>query len=309
MKLVVLAGGVGGARFLRALAETGAEITAVVNVGDDLDVHGLRVCPDLDTVLYTLAGLGDEQRGWGRNDETWHALETVRELGGDGWFSLGDRDLGMHLVRTEALRRGEPLSEVTARLAEALGVGARLLPSTDDELRTWVETPAGAFPFQEWFVRRGHRDPVDGVRFEGAATARPAPGVVDALAEAELIAIAPSNPYVSVAPILAVAEIRRALEERRAPAAVVSPLIGGRAVKGPADAMLTRLAGGTTPAHVASCYAGLVDALVFDPADADGAGAVEALGIRPVVVPTLMDERPNRRRLAEAVLGVAGAIA
>ena len=309
MRLAVLAGGVGGARFLRALAEADAEVTAIVNVGDDVDVYGLRVCPDLDTVLYTLAGLGDEERGWGRRDESWHALETVRELGGDGWFALGDRDLGLHLVRTQALQRGEPLSAVTARLAERLEVAPMLLPATDDVLRTWVETPAGSFPFQEWFVRRGHRDAVHGVRFDGASTARPAPGVLDALAGAELIAIAPSNPYVSIAPILAVAEIRGALEQRRAPALAVSPLIGGRAVKGPAAAMLERLAGGTTPAHVVSCYAGLVDALVFDPADADGAAAVEALGIRPVVVPTLMDEPPNRRRLAEAVLEVAGAIA
>ncbi|MBD0348321.1 MAG: 2-phospho-L-lactate transferase [Thermoleophilia bacterium] len=308
MNVVVLAGGVGGARFLRALTEAGRDVTAVVNVGDDLDVYGLRVCPDLDTVLYTLAGLGDDERGWGRANETWHALETLRELGADGWFALGDRDVGLQLVRTEALRRGDPLSGVTARLAAALRVSTPLLPATDDQLRTWVETPAGAFAFQEWYVRRGHRDDVDAVRFEGAETARPAPGVVEALAAADLIAIAPSNPYLSIAPILSVAGIRSALEQRRAPAVAVSPLIGGRAVKGPAARMLERLAGGTTPAHVASCYAGLVDALVIDPADADEAGAVEALGIRAVVVPTLMDEPAQRRRLAEAVLERAGAV-
>jgi LPPG:FO 2-phospho-L-lactate transferase len=305
----VLAGGVGGARFLRALTEAvdPTLVAAVVNVGDDLEVAGLHVSPDLDTILYTLAGLADEQRGWGRSGETWTAIETARDLGGDAWFALGDRDLGLHLVRTEALRAGEPLSAVTARLASAAGLELRLLPATDDRLRTWIETPVGTFAFQEWFVRRGHRDPVDAVRFEGEAEARPAPGVLEALQTADVVVIAPSNPYVSVAPILAVAEIRAALERRHAPAVAVSPLIGGEAVKGPAAAMLARLAGGTTAAHVASCYAGLIDVLVLDPADEADAAAVAKLGIRPVVAPTLMRDADARRRLAEAVLDAAGA--
>ena len=215
MKVVVLAGGLGGSRFARALAETidPAELTIVGNVGDDLEVLGLHVSPDLDTILYTLTGRLDESKGWGRAGETWHALETVAELGGETWFQLGDRDLGLHLVRTEALRRGEPLSAVTARLAEAFGFEPSLLPATDDRLRTWVETPAGEFSFQEWFVARRHEDEVDGVRFEGAGQARPAPGVLEALEEADLIAIAPSNPYVSIGPILAVAGIREAIEQ------------------------------------------------------------------------------------------------
>ena len=309
MKVAVLAGGVGGARFLRGLtAAVGAsDITAIVNVGDDLEVAGLHVSPDLDTVLYTLAGLADEERGWGRAGETWAALETARKLGGDMWFALGDRDLGLHLVRTEALRAGDTLSALTGRLATVAGLELTLLPATDDRLRTWVETPTGTFAFQEWFVRRGHRDPVDRVRFEGAEQAQPAPGVIAALESSDLVVIAPSNPYVSVAPILAVQPIRAALERRRATAVAVSPLIGGRAVKGPAAAMLARLAGGTTPAHVASCYAGLVDALVIDPADEGAATGVAELGIRPVVVPTLMRDHDARRRLAEAVLDVAGA--
>ncbi|MFN2470714.1 MAG: 2-phospho-L-lactate transferase [Gaiellaceae bacterium] len=307
MKIAVLAGGVGGARFLRALTEAldPADVTAIVNVGDDLEVAGLHVSPDLDSVLYTLAGFADEERGWGRADETWHALETARALGGDAWFALGDRDLGLHLVRTEALRAGAPLSAVTSRLAAALGVESAVLPATDDRLRTWVETPAGTFAFQEWFVRRGHADPVDGVSFEGADAAGAAPGVLEALEAADLLAVAPSNPYVSVGPILAVADIRRALERRRVPAVAVSPLIGGRAVKGPAAAMLKRLAGGTTAAHLASCYAGLVDALVLDPADADDTAAVAALGVHPIVTPTLLDEPEARRRMAESVLEVA----
>jgi LPPG:FO 2-phospho-L-lactate transferase len=307
MKVVVLAGGVGGARFLRALTEVvePADLTAVVNVGDDLEVAGLHVSPDLDTVLYTLAGLADEERGWGRAGESWRALETARALGADAWFALGDQDLGLHLLRTSALRAGEPLSAVTARVAAAVGLGLTLLPATDDRLRTVVETPAGAFSFQDWFVRRGHRDPVDGVSFEGADEARPAPGVVEALARADLVVLAPSNPYVSIAPILAVTGIRTALQSRRAAALAVSPLIGGRAVKGPAAEMLERLAGGTTPAHVASCYQGLVDALVFDPADAEGVDEVAALGIRPIVAPTLLASAEARRGLAETVVEAA----
>ena len=304
MKVAVLAGGVGGARFLRALTETTepTAVTAIVNVGDDLDIAGLHVAPDLDTVLYTLAGLSDEERGWGRAGETWNALDALREHGGDAWFALGDRDLGLHLARTQALRAGEPLSAVTARLAAAAGLELGLLPATDDRLRTWLQTPSGTFEFQEWFVRRRHADPVDGVRFEGADTARPAPGVLDALEDADLIAIAPSNPYVSIWPILSVAPIRAAVENRRVPCVAVSPLIGGRAVKGPAAEMLGRLAGGTTPAHVASTYEGLIDVLVVDPADEP----VDT-PVRAVVTPTLLDEPDARRRVAEAVLDVAGA--
>jgi LPPG:FO 2-phospho-L-lactate transferase len=275
------------------------------NVGDDVEVLGLHISPDLDSILYALAGLGDEGRGWGRAGETWRALETVRELGGEGWFALGDLDLGLHLVRTQALRAGEPLSVVIARLATALGIEARLLPATDDALRTWLETPAGTFPFQEWFVARRHEDEVDGVRFEGEETARPAPGTLDALAAADLILLAPSNPYVSLQPILAVRELREALAARRVPCIAVSPLIAGRAIKGPADRMLRRLAGGTSPRHVAACYEGLIDALVVDQADADD---LDGLGdVRPVVTRTLMTDDAARRRLAEAALGAVPA--
>jgi LPPG:FO 2-phospho-L-lactate transferase len=309
VNVAVLAGGVGGARFLRGLTEAldPSQVTAIVNVGDDLEVAGLHVSPDLDSVLYTLAGLADEERGWGRAGETWNALETARELGGDAWFALGDRDLGLHLVRTDALGAGRPLSAVTARLAAAAGLELTLLPATDDRLRTWIHTPDGTLAFQDWFVRRGHREPVDAVSFEGADDARAAPGVLEALHAADIIVIAPSNPFVSIAPILAVAPIRKALERRRVPAVAVSPLIGGRAVKGPAAAMFERLAGGTTAAHVASVYARLVDALVIDTADEADAPAVAELGVTPVVTPTLMDGADARRRLAEAVLDVAGA--
>lgn len=300
MKVALLSGGVGGARFARGLvtAVDPADVTVIANVGDDLDVLGLAVSPDLDSILYALAGLNDEERGWGRADETWHALETVSALGGEDWFRLGDRDLGLHLVRTQALRGGQALSGVTDRIRRALGVAARIVPATDDELRTWIETPAGTFTFQEWFVARGHRDEVDGVRFAGEA--RPAPGVLEALGSADAIVIAPSNPFVSIWPILAVADVRAALASRRCPCVAVSPIVGGRAVKGPADRMLRRLRGGTTPAHVASCYEGLIDALVVDEADPTG-----PLAVRAVVTSTLMTDLAASRRLAETVLAAA----
>ncbi|HYY06039.1 MAG TPA: 2-phospho-L-lactate transferase [Candidatus Limnocylindria bacterium] len=306
MNVALLAGGLGGSRFARAVAEAiGPEnLTVVGNVGDDLEVFGLHVSPDLDTILYTLAGQLDEERGWGRARETWNALATAQELGAETWFQLGDRDLGLHLVRTEALRAGEPLSAVTARLAWALGVEVTLLPATDDRLRTWVRTPAGELPFQDWFVRRQHHDDVNGVRFEGADQARAAPGVLEALEGADLIAIAPSNPFVSIGPILAVAEIRAALEPRQAPVVAVSPLIGGRTVRGPADRMLASLAGGTGPAQVTDCYKGLIDALVIDEADADEPAPI---GVDRIVTRTLMRDAGSRRRLAEAVLETAAA--
>ena len=305
MNVAVLSGGVGGARFVQGLVDAIEPdgVTVIGNVGDDVEVLGLHVSPDLDSILYALAGLNDEERGWGRADETWRTLETVGELGGETWFQLGDRDLGLHLVRTQALRSGEPLSSVTLRLARSLGIEAHVLPATDDRLRTWIDTPAGEFPFQEWFVARGHRDEVDGVRFEGDAGA--APGIVDALETADLLLIAPSNPYVSIGPILTVAAIRDALAARRVPAVAVSPLIGGRAVRGPADRMLARLAGGTSPGHVAAQYPSLIDALVVDEEDAhdlDGLG-----GVQPIVTRTLMTDPAARRRLAEAALGAVPA--
>jgi len=306
MRVAVLSGGVGGALFLRGVVTVAdpGEVSIIGNVADDLEVLGLHISPDLDSILYTLTGLADEERGWGRTDESWHALETVGRLGGEDWFKLGDRDLGLHLVRTEKLRSGASLSAATEEIARSLGLEARLLPATDDPVRTFLETPAGTFPFQTWFVARGHRDDVDAVHYAGAPEAAPAPGVLAALAEANLILIAPSNPYVSIGPILAVAGIREALERRTAPCVAVSPLIGGRAVRGPADRMLARLAGGTTPAHVASCYAGLIDALVVDEADAP---ATLPAGIRPVVTRTLMTDLDASCRLAAAALDAAGA--
>jgi LPPG:FO 2-phospho-L-lactate transferase len=302
VKAVLLSGGVGGARFARGLvaALDPGDVTIVGNVGDDVEILGLHVSPDLDSILYTLAGLSDEERGWGRAGETWNALAAAGRWGGEEWFRLGDLDLGLHLVRTQALRDGSPLSEITADLVRRAGLAVRILPATDDRLRTHVVTPAGTFSFQRWFVARGHRDEVDAVELEGADAARPAPGVLEALESAGAILVAPSNPFVSVGPVIAVPGIRAALESRRARCVAVSPLIGGAAVKGPADRMLARMAGGTTPAHVARCYEGLLDALVIDEADAPADAPVEL-----VVTTTLMDDLDASRRLAEVALEAA----
>jgi LPPG:FO 2-phospho-L-lactate transferase len=302
VNIVLLSGGVGGARFACGVqaALAPGELTVIGNVGDDVEVLGLHVSPDLDSVLYALSGLNDEERGWGRAAETWNALASAAGWGGEDWFRLGDLDIGLHLVRTQALRAGKPLSRVTADLAVAAGLATRIVPATDDRLRTQVVTPAGKFGFQEWFVGRGHRDEVDAVSFDGADTATPAPGVVDVLAAADAILVAPSNPYVSIQPILAVPAIRAALAERRVRCVAVSPLIGGSAVKGPADRMLSRMAGGVLPRHVAGCYEGLIDALVIDLADAQA----EA-GVATVVTSTLMSDLDAARRLAETALEAA----
>jgi len=302
VNVVLLSGGGGGARFARGLAGIlgPGELTVVGNVGDDLEILGLHVSPDLDSLLYTLAGLVDDARGWGRREESWHALEAVGEWGGEDWFRLGDRDLGLHLVRSQALDEGVPLSEVTARLVRQAGVDATILPATDDRVRTHVVTPAGTFPFQEWYVARGHRDEADAVRYHGAETAEPAPGALEALAGATAIVIAPSNPFLSIAPILAVGRIRGALERRAVRCVAVSPLIGGKAVTGPLDRMLSRILGGTTPDFVAKSYKDLIDALVVDEADHPAEAAVPL-----VATSTLMRDRDAERRLAETALEAA----
>ena len=302
MNVLLLAGGGGGARLacgLQDVLEPG-ELTVVANVGDDVEVLGLQVSPDVDSLLYALAGLIDEARGWGRADETWNALSSAGEWGGEDWFRLGDRDLGLHLVRTRALREGKPLSAVTAELAARVELLTPILPATDDRLRTQVHTPAGTFEFQEWFVARGHRDEVEDIAYEGAGDARAAPGVLQALERAAVIVVAPSNPYLSIGPILAVRGVRRALESRRAPCVAVSPVVGGKAVTGPVDRMLSRMAGGTTPAHVAARYEGLIDMLVIDEADAPADAPIEL-----VVTEALMRDREAAGRLATTVLEAA----
>ena len=302
MRVVLLSGGGGGARFARGLQSVLApgELTVVGNVGDDLELLGLHVSPDLDSLLYTLAGLIDVDRGWGRADETWNALESAAGGGGPNWFRLGDRDIGLHLVRTKELRDGASLSETTAQLGRQVELATSLLPATDDRLRTHVRTPAGTFSFQEWFVGRRHEDEVDAVEYRGADAARAAPGALEALVDADAILLAPSNPYLSIAPIVAVAEIRAAIAARSVRCVAVSPLVGGDAVTGPLGRMLSRIAGGTTPANVARCHEGLIDALVIDEADAPAEAEVDL-----VVTRTLMTDLESERKLAEVVLEAA----
>jgi len=300
----VLAGGVGAARFLRGLSQrTDPRRLAVIgNTGDDEEFFGLHVSPDLDTVLYTLAGRADPVRGWGVAGETFHALAALDALGAPVWFRLGDRDLATHLVRTTALRAGRPLSRVTADLARAHGLRATLLPMTDDRVRTFVHTERGRLPFQDYLVRRRARGRVRRIEIAGAARARPAPGVLAALHRADGIVLAPSNPFVSIGPILAVPAIRRALAARRAPAAAITPLVGGRALKGPLHRMLRALGHEVSPRGVARLYRGLVDVFVLDRVDARFAPAIAALGMRPVVTDTIMRSPAHAARLAGVVL-------
>jgi LPPG:FO 2-phospho-L-lactate transferase len=294
VRITVVCGGLGGSRCVDALARAaGAEnVTAIGNVGDDLEVLGLHVSPDLDTVLYTLAGLLDEERGWGVRDETYSALALVERLGAETWFTLGDRDLGLHLVRTRWLCEGMPLSEVMRRLAEALGVRTRILPVTDDPLRTKIETNEGELDFQDWFVARRHADPVRDVRYEGAEEARPAPGVLEAITEAELVVLAPSNPFVSVFPILAVPGVREALASKRVVA--ISPLVGGKALRGPLAEMMVSLGHEPTAAGIARLYGDLVSDFVVDPEDAGTPGAL--------VAPIVMVDPARREEVGRTLL-------
>jgi len=295
---------VGAARFLRGLLAVvpPSSVTAIVNVADDTELHGLHISPDIDTVTYTLADAIDPDRGWGLRDETWHAMTMFERYGNPSWFNLGDKDLATHIVRTERLRAGQPLSEVTAHLARAWDLECTLLPVTDDRLRTFVATEHGELSFQEYFVGRQHAVPITDVRFEGADAARPAPGVLDALADADRIVIAPSNPIVSIGPLLAVDGIRDALVRHRSRVVAVSPIIAGAALKGPADRMLTELGHDPTVVGVARLYRDLAATLVIDEADAARAPEVEAEGMACVVTGTVMSDAERAAALARATL-------
>ena len=308
MRITVLAGGVGAARFLEGLcrAVDPADVTAICNVGDDFAWHGLHVSPDIDTVIYTLAGLEGEF-GWGVRGDTLAALGELTELGEEPWFRIGDRDLATHVWRTERLRVGQPLSEVTAHLARLRGLELAMLPVTDDPHPTVVVTPEGPLAFQDYFVRGRASADVVGIEFPEAASARPAPGVLDALTGADAVLLAPSNPFVSIEPVLAVPGVRDALRDTSAPRIAVSPIVGGEAVKGPAAAMLRTLGHEVSALGVARLYAGLVDVFVLDEVDRALAPAIEALGMRVVVTDTMMTSPERRLALASEVVGAAGA--
>jgi LPPG:FO 2-phospho-L-lactate transferase len=275
-------------------------VTAIGNVGDDLEMWGLHVSPDLDTIMYTLAGLLDEERGWGVRGDTYQAMAVAEQAGRETWFTLGDQDAGLHMLRTRMLKKGEPLSTVSQKLAEGLEVGVRLLPATDDRLRTKIQTADGELDFQEWFVRRRHADRVDGVRFEGAEESRPAPGVVDAIAEADVVVIAPSNPFVSIRPILAVPGIEEALRARRV--AAVSPLVGGKALRGPLAEMMASLGHQPGAAGVRALYGDLVSVFVLD--REDSALADEVPGA--VVSDTVMVLPERRAEVGRGLLEAIG---
>jgi LPPG:FO 2-phospho-L-lactate transferase len=301
----VLAGGVGAARFLRGLVQVTepSSVSAIVNVGDDTVLYGLHISPDIDTVTYTLAGAINPESGWGLRDETWQAMDMVERYGGPSWFRLGDRDLGTHLYRTGRLSEGAPLSTVTAEIASSWGLEVTLLPATDDRLRTMITVEGeGEIGFQDYFVGRQHAVAVTDVGFDGADGARPAPGVLDAIASADVVVIAPSNPLVSIGPVLAVGGVRDAVRAARARTVAISPIVAGAALKGPADRMLRELGHEASVVGVARLYAEFASVLVIDEADAVSAGAVEATGIRCVVTPTVMASPEAAAALARATL-------
>ncbi|HXQ43935.1 MAG TPA: 2-phospho-L-lactate transferase [Acidimicrobiales bacterium] len=311
--ITALAGGVGAARLLRGLVRVvpPAEVTAVVNTGDDTVLHGLVICPDLDTVTYTLAGMNDDIRGWGLAGESWTVMDTLDRLGGQTWFRLGDRDLATHLYRTQRLADGAPLSQVTREITAAVGVGARLLPMSDDPVRTRLTLARGPeISFQEYFVGRRHAVAVESVRFEGADSCVPAPGVLDALAESDVVVICPSNPVVSIGPLLAVPGVAESLIRRRTRVVAVSPIVAGAALKGPADRLMTELGEEPSVVGVARMYAEVAGTLVIDESDAHLADDVAALGVRCIVAPTVMRDVEDAERLSSTVLdAVSGRIA
>ena len=312
--VVVLAGGFGGARMAHGFELLGEQVdlSVIVNTGDDLELHGLLVSPDLDTVMYTLAGLANDATGWGVRDETWSAAAMLERYGAPTWFGLGDRDLATHLVRTAAVRGGARLTEVEASMASALGVRARLLPMADSPTRTKVRTADGWLDFQEYFVRRHHADEVLELRFDGMESTSITPEVAGAIESADLVVIAPSNPFVSVGPIMAVPGMRDAIGSAAAPVVAVSPIVSGSALRGPAADMLVSLGGqpataGGLAAYYAVTYPGLINTFVIDNSDAAENEAVAASGLRPFVTNTLIGTADARRRLAQELLStIAG---
>jgi LPPG:FO 2-phospho-L-lactate transferase len=307
-EFVALCGGVGGAKLALGLQHIlGQKLTVVVNVGDDFDHLGLRICPDIDTVLYTLSNLSDQSRGWGRADETWHFMEAMKGLGGESWFQLGDRDLALHVERTRRLRSGESLTDLTAAVARQLGIRAQIYPATDDVLRTMVHTPDGVLEFQRYFVERRCEPKVMRIDFHGAAQAQTTRAVERALSSKMLsgIIICPSNPYLSIDPILAIQPLKDLLQSRRVPSVAISPVIGGKAVKGPTVKIMKELGIGVTPRSIARHYAGLIDGLVVDDGDAMNA---EGVDVEVFHTNTLMIDWDTRVNLARNVLAFIGAL-
>ncbi|MET0596024.1 MAG: 2-phospho-L-lactate transferase [Polyangiaceae bacterium] len=304
MKIVALAGGTGAAKFLRGLCQVvePADVTVIGNTGDDLEMWGLSVSPDLDTVMYTLGGVVDETKGWGVRDDSFHCKDAIGRLQAPTFFGLGDRDLATHLVRTAELRAGASLTQVTARLAMRLGVKSRILPMTDDQVRTRVKTPDGWLDFQEFFVRERCAPDILDIVFQGAELARPAAGVTASIAEASVVVICPSNPVSSVGPILAVPGIRQALAETEARVVAVSPIVGRAPVSGPAGKMMSAKGVEVSPIGVAKSYVEFLDALVLDRQDTEFAAPLSSMGIQPIFTASIMSSREDEKALARVVL-------
>ena len=305
MRVCALAGGVGGAKLAAGLQDAlaSANLSVVVNTADDFDPWGLRVCPDLDTVMYTLAGVANPETGWGLAGESFAFFRMLSGYGEDAWFKLGDRDLATHVLRTQKLREGETLTGATEDLSRALGVPGRILPMCDEKVSTMLKTPAGLLDFQEYFVRRRQKDEVLGVDLVGIEDARPTAAVLEAVSGADVIVFCPSNPVVSLGPILSVPGMRDALAAAPAPKVAVSPIVGGRALKGPADRMLHSLGHEVSSAGVAALYEGLLDGMVVDRTDEGQRGEIEGMGMRVLSTDAVMHDPADRGRLAREVLG------
>ncbi|MBS7654717.1 MAG: 2-phospho-L-lactate transferase [Candidatus Bathyarchaeia archaeon] len=304
MGVVALAGGVGAAKFLRGLVRIipPQNLLIVGNVGDDVELYGLHISPDLDIIMYTLAGIVDEEKGWGVAGDTFHCLEMLGRLGFETWFNLGDRDLAIHIIRTKMLREGYTLSQATAQLCKMLGVKAKLMPMSDDKVRTKVQAGELLLDFQEYFVKRGTMDTVTDVIFEGAKKAKPAPGIIEAINMAERIIICPSNPLLSIAPILSISAIRKALEASMAPIIGISPIVGGKALKGPADRVMASMGYEASAYGVAKFYGKLLKHLIIDEVDIAHKKRIENLGIKVTVTNTLMKNVEDAIRLAKILM-------
>jgi LPPG:FO 2-phospho-L-lactate transferase len=308
--VVALAGGVGAARFLDGLTRVvpPERVFIIGNTADDSEIHGLHISPDLDTVTYTLAGLANPQHGWGLRGDSFRCLEALGRLGADTWFQLGDLDLATHLHRTQRLREGATLADVTREITRALKLRSTLVPMSNDRVRTRICTPSGELEFQTYFVRRRARDRVTAVRFEGAAEATPAPGLLEAIANAEAIILCPSNPFISIGPILGIPGIREALQRKRDNVVAISPIVGGRALKGPAAKMMKSMQLRSAAAEVAKLYANFCGVFILDEIDRSQAAQITALDMRPVVTNTIMHGLREKKSLARAVareMGIA----
>jgi len=305
--IVVLAGGVGAARFLQGLVQVVPQerLTVIVNTGDDRDFYGLHVSPDLDIVMYTLSGIVDEAHGWGIRNDSYNTMQQLTNYGNEDWFMLGDRDLATHIHRTNLLRQGKPLSEITDELRKQFGLALRILPMSDQVVSTHIQTPVGLLHFQEYMVKRRCADAVLDVVFVGASESRPAPGILDAIKDAEAILIAPSNPIVSIGSILAIPGIHDALHEASGMVVAISPIVGGAPIKGPADKLMLGLRMEVSPVGVARYYRDFLDVMVIDKQDEHLLGEIEDLGIPAVATNTIMHDGAAKKALAQKVLEVA----